>query len=119
MAETQPKANSILHFEIQLDEQKMPEKIYWEADSANGHRHQNECKAMLVALWDGEQQESMKIDLWTNDMRVDEMNLFFYQTFHTLADTFQRATGNDEAALNIKAFAKMFGENTEVVKKVD
>ncbi len=113
------KTSSQLHFEILLDEQKMPEKIYWQADSATGHQHQNECKAMLVALWDGQQQESMKIDLWTNEMRVDEMNLLFYQTFHAMADTLKRATGNEEAALNIKAFANMFGENTEVVKKVE
>jgi len=119
MSEQTTKKKSNLHFEIQMDEQKMPEKIYWSSDSANGHQHQNECKAMLVALWDGVQQESMKIDLWTNEMRVDEMNLLFYQTFHAMADTLKNATGNEEAALNIKAFANMFGENTDVVKKVD
>jgi gliding motility-associated protein GldC len=107
-----------LEFNVHLDKDKMPEKIEWSSTS-NGHSHQNKCKAMLIALWDGEANEALKIDLWTNDMRIDEMNLFYYQTLHTMADTLKKATGNEEAAINLKAFANMFGENTEVVKRIE
>lgn len=110
--------NSQLQFDITLDKDKMPEKIMWQSISA-AHKHNNECKAMLVALWDGKQNEALKIDLWTNEMKIDEMYLFYYQTLHSMADTLKRATGNEEAAINLKAFADMFGENTEVVKKID
>jgi len=112
------KVNSI-KFDVHVDEEKMPEKIEWTANDPSGKPTTKECKALLVGMWDGEAQESMKIDLWTKEMRVDEMNLLYYQTLHSMADTLERATGNAEAAHNIKMFANMFGENTDVVKKVD
>lgn len=106
-----------LIFNIALDEQKMPETITWQATQA-GNTPQ-ECKAMLVTLWDASAKQTLKIDLWTKEMPVEEMNLFFYQTLHTMADTLKRSTNNEEAAMNMKAFANMFGENTGVVKKAE
>jgi gliding motility-associated protein GldC len=108
-------ANQII-FDIDLDKQQMPEKITWQASQA-GNQPQD-CKAMMVALWDGDAKQTLKIDLWTKEMPVEEMNLYFYQTLHTMADTLKRSTGNEEAALNMKTFANMFGENTGVVKKI-
>jgi hypothetical protein len=52
-------------------------------------------------------------------MPLEEMNLFFYQTLHTMADTLKRSTNNEEAAMNFKSFANLFGENTGVVKKIE
>ncbi|MGI8637316.1 MAG: hypothetical protein ACR2KZ_18130 [Segetibacter sp.] len=39
---------------------------------------------------------------------VDEMADFFYQTFMTMADTYNRATQQPELAEEIKSFAKNF-----------
>jgi gliding motility-associated protein GldC len=103
-------------FNIGLDKEKMPETITWQATQAGDNPQ--DCKAVLVSLWDGAAKQTLKIDLWTKEMPVEEMNLFFYQTLHTMADTLKRSTGNEEAALNMKTFANMFGENTGVVKKI-
>ncbi|MEY2829549.1 MAG: gliding motility protein GldC [Bacteroidota bacterium] len=106
-----------LIFNIDLDDTKTPETISWQA-SQTGNPPEP-CKAMLVSIWDAEAKQTLKIDLWTKDMPLEEMNLFFYQTLHTMADTLKRSTANEEASLNLKAFANMFGENTGVVKKIE
>jgi gliding motility-associated protein GldC len=36
----------------------------------------------------------MRIDLWTKEMPVDEMKIFFHQTLVAMSDTFHRATGD-------------------------
>jgi gliding motility-associated protein GldC len=109
--------NNQIIFNINLDAEKTPENITWQATQA-GNKPEP-CKAMLVSIWDAEAKQTLKIDLWTKDMPLEEMNLFFYQTLHTMADTLKRSTNNEEAALNFKAFANMFGENTGVVKKIE
>ena len=39
---------------------------------------------------------------------VDEMIDFYFQTFYGLAETFERATKNQELAKELKAFASSF-----------
>ena len=41
-------------------------------------------------------------------MMVDEMGDFVYQMFFTLAETFQKATGQNELSEEIKTFAGNF-----------
>jgi hypothetical protein len=41
-------------------------------------------------------------------MMVDEMADFYYQTLMTMADTYQRATHQEELVNEIKQFAKKF-----------
>ena len=45
-----------------------------------------EAKAVMLSVWDQKKQESLRIDLWTKDMPVDEMKLFFHQTLVTMSD---------------------------------
>ena len=66
------------------------------------------AKAFLLSLWDGADKTALRIDLWTKDMMVDEMEDFFYQTLMTMADTYQRATRHDDLAVEMKNFAKTF-----------
>ena len=93
-----------IRFKIRLDENNVAESIRWWATDAPGG--EQDCDAFLLSLWDAENQATLRIDLWTKTMQVDHMNAFFSQTFMTLADTFQRATGNEEAADGIRRFAE-------------
>ena len=68
---------------IELDENRVPEKLKWTA--RDGGVANEEAKAMLLSLWDSNQQESVRIDLWTKDMPVDEMQVFFHQTLVKLS----------------------------------
>ena len=58
------------------------------------HRKEKKAKALMMALWDGEDKTAMRIDLWTKDMMVDEMADFYYQVLLTMADTYDRATNH-------------------------
>ena len=60
---------------ICLDDNKIPEKMSWSAKDG-GVKNQS-TKALLFSSWDDKNQETMKIDLWTKDMPIDQMNVFF------------------------------------------
>jgi len=81
--------------------------IDWQADDAPEPGEQR-AKAMILALWDGEAGNAMRIDMWTQDMTVEEMNDFFFQTMLSMADSYQRATGNRDLMADIKIFAREF-----------
>jgi gliding motility-associated protein GldC len=98
---------SSINIDILLDPNKIPEQISWNASDSSAEMAQK-AKALCLAFWDGADKTALRIDLWTKDMMVDEMGDFFYQMLMTMADTFQRATKQDEIAADMKAFAKQF-----------
>ena len=98
---------STIKIDVTLDEQKMPEQIIWSA-TGNSSEGERNAKALFLSFWDGEDRSALRIDLWTKHMMVDEMADFFYQTFMTMADTYQRATRNTELSQDIKKFAQGF-----------
>ena len=65
---------------------------------------------MLLALWDAEARNAMRIDLWTREMTVQEMNEFVFQTLVSLADSYQGATRNKDLAAEMKIFAREFAD---------
>ncbi len=97
-------SQSTIQLQVSLDDKKIPEDIRWSASEQAGTTRQ--AKAFLLSLWDGQEKTALRIDLWTKNMMVDEMDDFFYQTFVTLADTYQRATQHTELAGEIREFAK-------------
>lgn len=108
---------SNINVQVELDEEKMPERIEWNAPDG-GIDGLQEAKAILLGLWDGQEKSALRIDLWTKKMMVDEMNDFFYQTFYGMADTYLRATKNQEIAKEMKEFAKSFLQKaTEALEK--
>ncbi len=99
--------SSEIKLTVDLDENQVPEKIKWEATDGGT---ENTCKAALLSIWDEQDQNTLRIDLWTKDMPVDQMKLFFHQNIMTLADTFMQATSEQEMAEDMKAFGRYFGE---------
>ena len=98
---------STITIDVNLDEQKIPHQIMWNATQSNSEVKQ-EAKAMMVSFWDGKERAALRIDLWTKEMMVDEMADFYYQTMMTMADTFERATHQKELVGDMKTFAKTF-----------
>ena len=86
---------SSIQIDVLLDEQRVPEQIRWSASDTTAGS-ERKAKALMLAFWDGEDKTAMRIDLWTKDMMVDEMADFFYQTYMTMAETYHRATKNEE-----------------------
>lgn len=100
---------SEIKFNITLDENHVPEKIEWNADDS-GEEGLKECKSMMISLWDAKENNTLRIDLWTKDMMVDEMKFFFHQSLITMSDTYERATGDKEAADEMREFGKRMAE---------
>ncbi len=108
---------SEIKFTIQLDEKQMPKKIEWEATDG-GFEGKKPCNSMMISLWDKDEKVTMGIDLWTKEMLVDDMNLHFYQIFTKMADTYMRATNNNEVTKMIQDFSFEFGTKLGIFKNV-
>lgn len=100
---------STIKIDVLLDPNKVPEQINWIASDSNADMVQK-AKAMCIAFWDGTDKTALRIDLWTKDMMVDEMADFYYQMLMSMADTFKRATQQQEISDDMKKFAKLFFE---------
>jgi gliding motility-associated protein GldC len=109
------KKESEIKFTIGLDENQVPEKIKWEADGSE-KEGENSSKAIMLALWDQDENNTLRIDLWTKEMMVDEMKKFSCQNIITLADTFERATGDQQIANEIREFGKQLGKKLGVLQ---
>jgi len=107
--------SSKIEFNVSLDENKIPESINWSADDNNILNE--ETKAILVSVWDDNKHETLKMDLWTKEMPLYDMKVFFYQTLKSLADTFQRATNDDKMTATMHDFCEYFAENQGLKKK--
>ena len=105
---------SEIKFVVELDENRVPEKLTWTAP--DGGVVNQETKAVMISVWDSKPQESMRIDLWTKDMPVDEMKVFFHQTLVSMSETFERATGDKKMSDTMKDFCDYFAEKMELKK---
>ncbi|MEO9513347.1 MAG: gliding motility protein GldC [Flavobacteriaceae bacterium] len=99
---------------VGLDENRVPEELKWSAQ--DGGISNEEAKAMMLSVWDSKNQESLKIDLWTKDMPVDEMKIFFHQALVTMTDTFMKATQDEKMTATMKDFCDYFAEKLELKK---
>jgi len=97
-------------------ENDLVETIQWEADDAPEPGVQ-EAKAMILALWDPKARNSLRIDLWSKDMTVEDMNDFFFQTLLSMAETYANATNNKNLMADMKIFAREFAEKAAKVER--
>ncbi len=99
---------SEIRLSVQLDDNRVPERIEWEAEDG---AMKSSSKAVLLALWDEAERNTLRIDLWTKEMTTEEMKAFFHQNILTMADTFERATGEGKMAAQMRDFAAYFAEH--------
>ncbi len=107
---------SEIKISVELDDNKMPVKIEWEADDAN-FKGTKPAKTLMLSLWDEKENVTLGIDLWTKEMSVEEMNLHYHQILLKMADTFERATRNTEAANLLRDFNSKFARKLELKEK--
>lgn len=108
------KHTSKIEFTIGLDENKIPEKLHWSAQ--DGAIKDAEAKAVLLSVWDHEKKDTLKVDLWTKDMPVDEMKQFFHQTLVSMANTFETSTNDEKMSATMRDFCDYFAEKLELLK---
>ncbi|HLU83997.1 MAG TPA: gliding motility protein GldC [Vicingaceae bacterium] len=100
---------SEINITVKLDENHIPQNITWSSKD-EVQEATSECKALMMSLWDAKENNTLRIDLWTKEMMIDEMKHFFFQSMITMADTYERATSDAEAAKEMREFAKNMGE---------
>ncbi len=103
-----------IKFMVDLDSDKMPSSIKWEATDSKQSTPQN-CDAMLISLWDGDAKNSLGIDLWTKNMLIDDMNIFVFQTLKKLSETYGRATKDKDSQKIISQCADEFAQKLNLL----
>lgn len=106
---------STIELKVALDENRIPETIHWSAE--DGGISNEESKAVMLSVWDHNSKESLRIDLWTKEMPVDEMKIFFHQTLTAMADTFERATNDEKMSATMRDFCDYFAEKLELKRE--
>ncbi len=104
---------SEIKFTVTRDDKKVPEKIDWSASDIQ--EQTAESNAVMIALWDGKERNTLRIDLWTKSMMKEDMKKFYHQSLLFMADNFERATGDVEASQAMRNFAQMLGEKMNLV----
>jgi len=110
------KKEATIEIKVALDENKIPEKISWKSSDAPTPQFE-ECKAFMLALWDKERKQTLKVDLYTKEMQIDEMDFFVMQTLYTMSDFYAKATNKKETAELFRKFALEFSESSGIAKK--
>lgn len=98
---------STITIDVSLDKDRIPEAITWKASESTADQTRK-AKALLLSFWDGADKAALRMDLWTKEMRVDEMADFYFQTLMTMADSFERATHQKELVDDLRNFASGF-----------
>ncbi len=111
------KKKAEIKITVELDQDNVPDNLLWESTDGD-QKEALAAKAMFLALWDAQYKNSLRIDLWTKEMPLDEMKRFFYETLQTLGDTYLRASGDDEIAKavigDLRDYCEHFAEKTEL-----
>ena len=108
------KMKQTLKFEIELDENQLPLNI--EMHASDGEANEKNIKALMLSAWAAKTKETLRIDLWTKDMPVNEMLVMYHQTMTGMASTLERATGHDKLAGALRDYCEFFAEETEIKK---
>jgi gliding motility-associated protein GldC len=98
---------------INLDDNNVPETIMWESTDAKT-KEALPVKSIMLALWDQNYKNTLRIDLWTKDMPVDDMKRFFYETLQTMGDSFLRATGETNIVEDLRDYCAHFADKMEL-----
>ena len=101
---------------IDLDDNNVPESITWESTDAQ-NKEALPVKSMMLALWDHNYKNTLRIDLWTKDMDTNEMKRFFYETLQTMGDSFLRATGETNIVEDLRDYCAHFADKMEITQK--
>lgn len=104
---------SEIKINVGLNENNVPVRMLWNA--TDGNIENAEAKAMLFSVWDPKQSNTLKIDLWTDEMSIEEMKQFFHQSLLTMADTFEKATGETRICEDLRDYCFHFADKMDIM----
>jgi len=101
-----------LNFEVLIDENHLPLNI--EMNASDGAAKETEIKALMISAWAAKTKETLRIDLWTKDMPVNDMFIMYHQTMMAMATSLQKATENVKLADALRDYCDFFAEQTKI-----
>ena len=102
--------------DVLMDENLIPEDLQWNSPQGKG-QSEKASQSALIYLWNAQKNETFSLDLWTKKMSIEEMNKMMFQTIMTLANSYEKATSEDQLANAMRDFGEFFGEKTEILPK--
>lgn len=105
-----------INFNIELDTNNVPDKILWDATD-KPDPGLTETKAISVALWDHKLKNTLRIDLWTKDMPVNEMKRYYIDCIGGLAQSVLSATGDETMSQEMNALCERLVKHLEAEQK--
>ena len=103
----------ILKFEVTLDENNLPEGIDMLGDEVDD-RSIN-LKALMIAAWDSKKKETLRVDIWTKDMPVNDMFILYHQNMMGMATSLEKSTGEGKLAEGLRDYCAFFAEKTKIL----
>jgi|TARA_B100000959_G_scaffold267863_1_gene311842 gliding motility-associated protein GldC len=104
---------SKISFEIELDKNNLPQTISLNTD--DGQLSNVKVKSLLISAWDTKTKETLRIDLWTKEMMVNEMMIMYHQTLTSMANSLERATNEDKLAGALRDYCTFFAEQSGII----
>ena len=101
-----------LRFEIELDENHLPVNI--EMISSDGAANEKNIKTLMISAWAAQAKETLRIDLWTKDMPVNDMFIMYHQTMMGMAASLEKSTGRDKLSSALRDYCEFFAEQTNI-----
>lgn len=100
-----------ISFDVIFDENSIPEKIHWKA--GDDLPEDIELKSLFVGGWDETNKSTATFNIWTKEMRVDEMQQLFIQSLLSLSSGFERATGDKQIVAQMKSFCESLSDKKD------
>jgi len=97
---------------VELDDQNIPEKILWDADEKD-QPGPSETKSISLSMWDHKLKNTLRIDLWSKDMPVDEMKRFYIDCIGGISQTLLNSTGDEYMAGELNAVCERLVEHVK------
>ncbi len=108
--------HSEINFKVHLDENRVPEKIFWDA-TENPNEGINETLAINLNIWDQYHKGLLGINLWTKDMSTDEMKHFAVDIIGNLRQMIADSTGDEKIILYLEEAGRKITKHLEEESK--
>ena len=97
--------HSEIRLKVLLDEKRIPQRIFWEADDKDNNSLE-ETPAICLALWDDNHKNTLQINLWTDKMPADDLKKFYVTCIKGMAQSLLSATADEKISQEMEDFSE-------------
>ena len=102
---------SDIKIKVGLDQNNVPIDLKWMASDSENQNF-TDCKCINISIWDPMESNTLGINLWTTDLRVEEMHSHFFRSLMNIANSYAQATKNPFAQKMMKEFCEDLAKKT-------